>query len=139
MNEIIGGNLPPGHHALLFSHVQVARDMPIQSHICKIMDHWGKSKCSGTRYRFEPSTCRSTVEHANHQTTMTAPSRRIPGSSTSGAVITDDPPPMVVCDNSTATCIGHPHAGGGAGRKGRIEEGKTFSGNLTLAMHIAYC
>ena len=36
----------------------------------------GKSRCS-RQGGFEPPTCRSTVEHANHQTTMTVPGRRI--------------------------------------------------------------
>ena len=39
-----------------------------------VMDHWGKSKAPA-QGRFELPTCRSTVEHANHQTTPTAPSR----------------------------------------------------------------
>ena len=55
-------NLPPGHDAL-FSR-QEARDLLYyaQSH-----RHNG----------FEQPTCRSTVEHANHQTTTAVPSRRI--------------------------------------------------------------
>ena len=37
----------------------------------------GGSQSGPAQGRFEPPTCRSTVEHTNHQTTMTAPSRRI--------------------------------------------------------------
>ena len=45
--------------------------------IYPVMDHRGGSQSALARGRFEPPTCRSTVEHANHQTTMTTPSRRI--------------------------------------------------------------
>ena len=40
---------------------------------CPVMDHWGESQSALARGRFELPTCRSTVEHANHQTTTTAP------------------------------------------------------------------
>ena len=39
-----------------------------------VMDHWGKVKLL---WHEADSNCRSTVEHAKHQTTMTAPSQRI--------------------------------------------------------------
>ena len=48
-----------------------------KSFIYPVMDHWGKSQNSPAQGRFELSTCQSTVEHANHHTTMTAPSQRI--------------------------------------------------------------
>ena len=38
--------------------------------IYPVMDHCGESQSAPTQGRFEPPTCRSTVEHAIHQTTM---------------------------------------------------------------------
>ena len=57
--------------------------------------------------KLDPPTCRSTVEHANHQTTMTAPKRRIsytPGPQRGDLI----PNWSVVCDNSPATCRASP-------------------------------
>ena len=91
----LGGNLPPGHDALLFSVsgtgsvicpvAQTRLDMPRPL----FTQSWttGGSQSAPAQGRFEPPTCRSTVEHANHQTTMTASSQRIPGSSTGGGAI----------------------------------------------------
>ena len=44
--------------------------------IYPVRDHWGGGSQSAARHdrgTFEPTTCRSTVKHANHQTTMIAP------------------------------------------------------------------
>ena len=76
------GNLPPGHDALLFSingtgyfympsHTDMARHT--KAFIYLVMDHWGESQSALAQGRFEPPTYRSTVEHAIHQTTITAP------------------------------------------------------------------
>ena len=42
-----------------------------------VMDDWGESQSTPAQGRFETPTCRSTVEHAIHQTAITAPSQRI--------------------------------------------------------------
>ena len=66
------------------------------------MDYWGESQSALAQGRFEPPTCQSTAEHANHQTMMTAPSRRInyctpgPHSSTGGSSA-----------KTAAPCVGH--------------------------------
>ena len=53
------------------------------------MDHWGGgSQSAPAQGSFETPTCRSTVEHANHETTTTAPKsedQSYPGSSTEGS------------------------------------------------------
>ena len=74
----LGGNLPPSHHALLFSISGMVSntDGHTKAFICPVMDYW-ESQIAPAQGRFEPPTCPSTVEHANHQTMMTAPSRRI--------------------------------------------------------------
>ena len=65
----------------------------------------GESQSALAQGRFEPPTCQSTAEHANHQTMMTAPSRRInyctpgPHSSTGGSSA-----------KTAAPCVGH-HVG----------------------------
>ena len=80
-------NLPPGHDALLLSICGTG------SFICPMAPGWtypcrplfissygplgGKVKCFGTRQIRKVATSRSIVEHANHHTTMTAPSRTI--------------------------------------------------------------
>ena len=45
--------------------------------IYPVMGHWGESQSAPVQGRLEPPTCRSIVQHANHQTTMTAQSQRI--------------------------------------------------------------
>ena len=79
----LGGHRPPGHDALLFSmwhrnYMPSRTDTagPTKAFIYPVMDHWeeGKSKRSGTRQI--QNRRRFSVEHANHQTTMTAPSQR---------------------------------------------------------------
>ena len=36
-----------------------------------VMDHWEESHSALARGRFEPTTCQSTLDHTNHQTTIT--------------------------------------------------------------------
>ena len=65
----------------------------------------GGSQSAPAQGRFEPPTCQSTVEHTNHQTTMTAPSRRIDytsGPQKGGGGLL--PIGRIVCENSPATC-----------------------------------
>ena len=69
-----------------------------KAYIYPVMDHWGESQSALAKGRFEPPTCRSTVEHANHQTRITTPSRRInytpgpQGESSLGGIICAPPP-----------------------------------------------
>ena len=81
------GNLPPRHDTLLFSIsgmgsficpvAQTRLGIYTKAFIYPVMDHWGESRSAPARGRVEPPTRRSTVEHANHQTRMTIPSRKI--------------------------------------------------------------
>ena len=67
----LGGNLPLGHDALLFPIRGTGSFIYAQSHRhgCS-SEGWGwGSQSSLAQGRFVPPTCRSTVEHANHQTT----------------------------------------------------------------------
>ena len=74
-----------------------------KAYIYPVMDHWGESQSALAKGRFEPPTCRSTVEHANHQTRITTPSRRInytpgpQGESSLGGVLSATPPPPATC------------------------------------------
>ena len=82
-------------------------------------------------YIFEPPNCQSTVEHANHQTTMTAPSRRInftPGSQRGDLL----PIKGIVCNNSPAMCRPSP---GGPGLKYKLELGWIISTKKDLQLN----
>ena len=75
----------------------------------------GPQHGGGAKGRFEQPTYRSTVEHTNHQTTITAPSRRIniiglyPGSATGGGGLLSIAW-GIVHENIPATC--RPSPGG---------------------------
>ena len=71
-----------------------------------VMDHWGESESALARGIFEPPTYRSTVNQANHQTTMTAPSQKInytPGPQR-GDLLSIGRGGGVVCENGPTTC-----------------------------------
>ena len=71
--------------------------------ILPVMDYWGGSQSALVQGGFEPPARRSTLEHANHQTTMTAPSHRI--NYTPGPQRGDLLPIWgIVCEDSPATC-----------------------------------
>ena len=75
-----------------------------------VTDHWGGSQSAPAQGRFEPPTCRSTVEHANHQTTMTP---QVGGSIIPRVLNGGDLLPIgrIVCENSPATCRQSPGKG----------------------------
>ena len=83
----LGGNLPRGHDTLLYSIsgtgsficpvAQTRLDIPRPVFTQSWSTGGGGSQSAPAKGRFEPLTCRSTDKHANHQTMMTAPSRRI--------------------------------------------------------------
>ena len=77
----LGGNLPLGHNALFFLITGTgSRICPVAQTRWTYQGFWfpihgplgGESQSAPAQGRFEALTCRSTVEHANHQTTMTA-------------------------------------------------------------------
>ena len=72
------------------------------------MDQWGESQSASAQGRFERPTCRSTLEHAHHQTTMTAHQRPLrslrihytPGPQRGGHLL---PIGGIICENRPAT------------------------------------
>ena len=109
------GNLPPGAMPYSFR--------------CGTGSFIGQSALA--QCRPEPQTCRSTIEHANHQTTMTRPSLRInytPGSQLGGGILGCGD----VCENSPVKCRSSP-----GGRDVLIYIQAKFI-NLILKQYLAY-
>ena len=80
----LGGNLPPIVCPVTQTRLDIPRPLITQSHRhgstyqglwLPVLDHSGES--ASARGRFETPTCLTIVEHAKHQTTMTAPNRKI--------------------------------------------------------------
>ena len=121
----LGGNLPPGHDALLFfNKCQGIFHMPSRTdtaahtkafaplHIPYTHAPLGERQSAPARGIFEPPTCRSTVEHTNHQTTMTP--ARVGGSK-----------PRIINSPSAITApprLGHPQGAKRSGIYYMIEE-----------------
>ena len=100
MKETRRKPIPPGHDVLLLS-INGAGYLDILCRVAQtplyisrslftqpLATVW-KSQSAPAQGRFEPRSCWSTVEHANHQTTMTALSQRItytPGAQRGGGI-----------------------------------------------------